>query len=450
MRAFQTVRLLSDALKTAPRAWVKVAYPGRFLGHAAGPFEMTTRTFDEIVTNFKARGTPVVVDVNHSSENPATNCSVEGASAKGWFRDLERRGTDLWGEIEVKPSALSAIREGGLPFLSPAIKFGCKDPETGKPIGARLSSVALCTNPFLHRQAPLQLSEGAGEGEEALVDYASALRDALDLGGDAPPALLRQALDRVDLLLTDAVAAEQARALGVDPCALEARVRAASGVGADTSWAELVDMLRAMTDETAAPAGTPALEALPPVAASPAPPANNVQSATPAAENELQRALTDALAANTELTTKLAGVEQRAASAEARAAIAETTAREMTERLATEAKTVVMRDLERGVIGFTKADAPRLVKMWTEEPDVYAKTTSRRPLPAYMTQSIAGSGRPAAGDAARVNAPPPPPAPKPSVRQMTDAFMGEGLSYDKAFTAATNVALGLAPPPKGK
>lgn len=451
MRAFQTVRLLTDALKDAPRAWVKIAYPGRFLGHAAGPFEMTARTFDEIVSNFKTRGKPVVVDINHSSENPATNCTVEGASAKGWFHDLERRGTDLWGELEAKPPALAAIRDGSLPFLSPAVKFGCKDPETGRAIGARLSSVALCTNPFLFRQAPLQMSEGAGDAAEELVDYAAQLREALDLPEDAPGALMRDALDRVDLMLTDAGAGDQARAAGVDPSALESRVRAAAGVDPSTGWAELVDMLRSMTDEMKeAPPPAPETEApaAPETAAEPAPAAAEMTDATPAPAADPRVAELEAKLEG--LGAELRAMTDRATAAETRATEAETARddatanlKTMTDRLDREAKTVVMRDLERGVVGFTKSDAPRLIKMWSEEPEVYAKTTARRQLPAYLTQPITATSRRAAES-------PPPPAPPPTVRQMTDSFMGEGMTYEQAFTAATSAALGLRSAPKGK
>lgn len=150
---------LSATLAAGGKKWVRIAYPGTFKGHAAGTFSLTAEVFGQVVRNFRERNLPVPIDVNHASEDPNQNWRVEVASSHGFTRALEVRNSELWGELEVYEPALSAVRSGKLPYLSPAIRFGARHPETGADIGARLTSVALCAQPFLARQKPLELSD---------------------------------------------------------------------------------------------------------------------------------------------------------------------------------------------------------------------------------------------------------------------------------------------------
>jgi ADP-ribose pyrophosphatase YjhB (NUDIX family) len=132
--------------------WIQVAECGAWRGHPAGPFEMTPKTFAEIKANFDQRGLPVPFDYEHASEQDATSGSIpiSGAPAPGWVHKLDNRGIGgLWGLVEWLDVARNAIKEGSYAFLSPAIRFGCKHPVTGQPIGARLTSVALTNQPFL-------------------------------------------------------------------------------------------------------------------------------------------------------------------------------------------------------------------------------------------------------------------------------------------------------------
>ncbi len=132
--------------------WLQLAETGHWLGHPSGEFEMTPETFAQIVTNFKNRGLPVPFDMGHASEQPPTEGSLpeKGAPAQGWVHMLDNRGdAGLWGLTEWFDYAREGIQAGRFAFLSPAMRFGSKDPVTGKPIGARLTSVAITNAPFL-------------------------------------------------------------------------------------------------------------------------------------------------------------------------------------------------------------------------------------------------------------------------------------------------------------
>lgn len=153
----EEVRTLSD--EAAKPRWNQIAKVGRFLGHPAGPFELTPAVFDEIIRNFReVDGGKVKIDFEHASEADETQGSipVTGAPAQGRVLDLQNRGeAGLWGLTEFFEPALSYVRQGKYDAFSPAIRFGAKHPETGKPIGARLTSVALVTRPFLRNLQPL-------------------------------------------------------------------------------------------------------------------------------------------------------------------------------------------------------------------------------------------------------------------------------------------------------
>lgn len=132
--------------------WTMIAAPGKFAGHSAGPFELNGHVFDEIIANFKSSGLPVPFDLEHASEADATSGSIPtlGAPAQGWIHDLDNRGqAGLWALVEWGEQAKEYIRSGKYAFCSPAVRFGSKDKITGRPVGARLSSVAMTNQPFL-------------------------------------------------------------------------------------------------------------------------------------------------------------------------------------------------------------------------------------------------------------------------------------------------------------
>jgi hypothetical protein len=133
--------------------WIQIAKVGRFAGHPSGAFELTPSIFDEICRNFTAvdRG-QVPVDFEHACEADASEGAipVSGAPAQGWIRALDNRGLQgLWALVDWLEPARGYIKEGKYQAVSPAIRFGARHPETGQPIGARLTSVALTNRPFL-------------------------------------------------------------------------------------------------------------------------------------------------------------------------------------------------------------------------------------------------------------------------------------------------------------
>jgi hypothetical protein len=191
------IRLCSEAITASDAAgpvWNQIAKPGKFLGHAAGAFELNDQVFREIIANFEATQNRLVpVDYEHASEADATSGTIPftGAPAQAWVKALEIRDGKLWGLFDDwKPAAREEVRSGGYKFLSPAVRFGCRDRVTGKPIGARLSSVALTNNPFLDGMQPLVARDNGGGGDgEASVSMGYMAYDADDL---LPP--LRAAL----------------------------------------------------------------------------------------------------------------------------------------------------------------------------------------------------------------------------------------------------------------
>ena len=165
---------------------IQLACVGTFRGHGAGPFTLDSKVFDQIVANFNARGLLVPIDAEHASEQDAAEGSipVTGAPAFGWIHSIENRGRDgLWGMVEWLEPARTYIKEGRYKYLSPAIRFGARDPVTGKDVGARLSSAAITNSPFLDQLAPLVAAKAHVKGEMISVvrmtdDEVAALRAA--------------------------------------------------------------------------------------------------------------------------------------------------------------------------------------------------------------------------------------------------------------------------------
>ena len=161
--------VLSSKSAADKQVWIQVAKPGKFHGHAAGSFEMNAKTFAEIIHNFSNQANRAIpVDFEHASEQAPTEGSIPvlGAPAQGWITKLELRNDgNLWGLVQWGDLAKKYIRAGQYKYLSPAIVFGSKDRVTGKPIGARLSSVALTNNPFLDGMQPV-----AAKRTEAKLD----------------------------------------------------------------------------------------------------------------------------------------------------------------------------------------------------------------------------------------------------------------------------------------
>lgn len=148
----------------APVAWVHVAYDGKWEGHAEGPFEFDTKTFDQIVANFERQANAVKLDFDHET------CFGEGAApARGWVHKIElRKGKEkdpykvsLWALVEFGKEAVAINRDGGYRFCSGVFEFGAVDRVTGEECGCELTSLALTDSPFIDGQRPIQLSRRA-------------------------------------------------------------------------------------------------------------------------------------------------------------------------------------------------------------------------------------------------------------------------------------------------
>lgn len=140
-----------------PRTWNQVCKLGQFNGHPAGPFEISRDTYREILTNWLALGRqPIPVDLDHRIE-------LEGGPAVAWVVGLEvRAGDELWAEFEwVDPDVVTQVRAGQWGYLSPALRFRALDPVSGEESGARLTSVALTTQPFLRGMQPVAARDAA-------------------------------------------------------------------------------------------------------------------------------------------------------------------------------------------------------------------------------------------------------------------------------------------------
>lgn len=188
---------------TGGPVWIQVAREGKWEGHPSGrTIEFTAARFAQIIANFHAHpwytpgkdgvGSKRVVpyDYDHASEMQP---SGEGAPAPAWALELQtRKGADgteeLWAYTELSDDVREQIRAGGYISTSVAVWPNHKDPVTGRPIGAVLTSIAFTNKPFIQGMAPIAASMSvygkAESAEEAIVG----MRDLLGLPADAAPA----------------------------------------------------------------------------------------------------------------------------------------------------------------------------------------------------------------------------------------------------------------------
>jgi hypothetical protein len=163
-RLCRTFVPLNDAAKADGPVWVQIALPGHFEGHRAGAFDLNSQVFADIIRNYReVDNGEVAFDFEHASELPASEGSVpsSGAPAQGWIKDLKVDGPNLYALVDWLEPARSYIREGKYKYVSPAIRFGARHPTSGRPIGARLTSVALTNQPFLRGLSPLTAKDAA-------------------------------------------------------------------------------------------------------------------------------------------------------------------------------------------------------------------------------------------------------------------------------------------------
>lgn len=255
---YSEVHLMADAATADVKpVWIQLAKSGSFAGHAAGPFELNTRVFEEIVRNFKATENKALpVDYEHASEAPATDGSipVAGAPAQGWIRDLKIDGGNLFGLVEWLPQAREQIRAGQYKFISPAIRFGAKDRVTGASIGARLTSAGLTNSPFLDGMRPLAARDTAASvtmrGKMLAHkphEYMGDIRSALSMH---PLATAAECADHLEKLRDHVAECGDAEGMheGVDLGAYTRPLRNLVGAVPGTTWEEVFDVVEDLID----------------------------------------------------------------------------------------------------------------------------------------------------------------------------------------------------------
>ena len=161
--------------------WNQIARLGVFKGHPQGAVEFTPQVFNEIIANFRAtQNGEVPGDYEHTSERLPPTVATDGVPAPFWVTDVATRNGDkeLWAKFSwVDPQAVRYVRAKQYRYVSPAVNFNARSRETGLPIGARLTSVALTNHPFLDGMQPIAASANGATGD--------ALRVWLSLPADA-------------------------------------------------------------------------------------------------------------------------------------------------------------------------------------------------------------------------------------------------------------------------
>jgi len=159
--------------------WNQIARVAEFNGHAQGPVKFTPEVFAEILRNFAANGNgEIPLDYEHTSERLPENAALVGVPAPGWVTKVEVRngGRELWALFKwASVDAVRYVREGQYKYVSPAINFKSRDKVTGKPAGARLTSVALTNHPFIEGMQPLAADDRSRALDALLTPLARAL-----------------------------------------------------------------------------------------------------------------------------------------------------------------------------------------------------------------------------------------------------------------------------------
>ena len=198
--------VLADAGEGKKAVWIQVAKPGHFF--KGDHFELNDRVFSDIIANFEAtRNHEVPVDFEHATEQSPSegNIAAVGAPAQGWVRELRMQGGNLYGLVEWGDLAREYIKAKKYKYISPAIVLNARDRNTGKPIGARLTSVALTNKPFLDGMMPVAAKDSTMDQSTTMADracmsaaqYMPRIKQALRTHDLATPQELAEHIDRL-------------------------------------------------------------------------------------------------------------------------------------------------------------------------------------------------------------------------------------------------------------
>ena len=168
---------IAEALALDPSnpKWIQLCTAGSYV-YRGEPIEITPATFDEMIANFRAHpsfdpagralfGKPAadvaplvlggkfgVIALNF--DHPPQGAPRPG---HGWFLDVERRGSTLWGLCFFDDEAHAGMLKGTWKWTSIEWSAGTVSPK-GERIGAYLSGVALTNDPFIQGMTPIQMS----------------------------------------------------------------------------------------------------------------------------------------------------------------------------------------------------------------------------------------------------------------------------------------------------
>ena len=116
-----------------------------------GKFTINDGHLNVFVETFysRVRGVDLAVDQAHDPDK----------GAAGWFKDVYKRGDELWAKIAWTPWGLTLIRNKIFRYFSPEFLFSWTDEETKKVHKNVLFGGALTNRPFLKGMDPIMLSE---------------------------------------------------------------------------------------------------------------------------------------------------------------------------------------------------------------------------------------------------------------------------------------------------
>ena len=168
---------IAEALALDPSnpKWIQLCTAGSYVYHGE-PIEITPATFDEMIANFHAHPSfdpagralfgkpsaevaPLVLGGKYGVIALNFDHPPQGAPrpGHGWFLDVERRGSTLWGLCFFDDEAHAGMLKGTWKWTSIEWSAGTVSPK-GERIGAYLSGVALTNDPFIQGMAPIQMS----------------------------------------------------------------------------------------------------------------------------------------------------------------------------------------------------------------------------------------------------------------------------------------------------
>lgn len=147
------IQLAKPALVGAKQkpTWQEMARLGTYRGYHGGSFDLTLESFEQMINNFHdgSASNQVPVYIGHPDRE---------TEAVGWILDIRRDGETLLGLIEFTPRMIAKIKAGAFKYLSIEADLEATHPNTGEPIGARLTSLAVTNQPFIRGLKPLSLS----------------------------------------------------------------------------------------------------------------------------------------------------------------------------------------------------------------------------------------------------------------------------------------------------